>query len=652
MSLELFRQVKELLKGQEIGARSRSRSMTGVRVLVCEDPGPCPLCGGPMKVQKTHRRPRVSTLEFGTVCLVETVHECVRRCRYPSGAFVTRRPRGVRELLLPASTVGYDVMIWAGLQRFLCHRQREEIRADLQELYGVKLSSGEVGELTRRFLRYLEALHDEQTPILRAAMKAEGGYVLQVDATGEDGRGTILVAMAGWRRWVLDAWKVSSEREDLILAHLRSLVKRFGAPCAVMRDLGRGMIPAVKALVAELGGLIVILSCHLHFLRDVGKGLLNVAYGELRDLLRTHKIHPHLCALARDLGRSFDQSDSAWRQQILTWLLSKPRSLPSGERGVTVVRVLTQSVLDYAADNDNLRYPFDRPYLDLYRRGCTVRRAVDDLFRRPDLDAVGRRALGRLARALDPLVSEKSFSRVAEKVEKRARLFDRLREVLRVDPTNSDPLPTATGEDPSSAESACKELDQMRERLEALRRQLQDERPERGPADDLRDAIDLIEEHLKRYGDTLWGHAITVIEEDGTTRTRLAPRTNNDLESRFGFVKQGLRRTSGKKSLASELERLPASVMLVSNLQDPDYVQLVCGSLEGLPRAFARLDEDRLAARLRGEPRQAINESLPTPVASPSLPKEDRCVVRSELLHAYIAAAAKSRAPRVATARG
>ena len=83
-----------------------------------------------MKVQKTHRR-RAKTLEFGTFALVETIHVCVAGCCHPSGDQVTRRPLSVRDLLLPESGVGYDVMTWTGLQRFLHHRQREEIRADL-----------------------------------------------------------------------------------------------------------------------------------------------------------------------------------------------------------------------------------------------------------------------------------------------------------------------------------------------------------------------------------------------------------------------------------------------------------------------------------------------------------------------------------------
>jgi hypothetical protein len=74
------------------------------------------------------------------------------------------------------------------------YRQREEIRAELKERYGIVLSTGEISALGRRFLIYLEALHREKTPALRAALEADGGWPLHIDATGEDGRGTLVTA--------------------------------------------------------------------------------------------------------------------------------------------------------------------------------------------------------------------------------------------------------------------------------------------------------------------------------------------------------------------------------------------------------------------------------------------------------------------------
>jgi hypothetical protein len=204
-----------------------------------------------MHVQKTvvHQG---KTITHGSFGVRETVHVCAARCRHPSGALVTRQAQRVQQLLLPGRTVSYDVMVYVGTERFVHHRQREEIRAALEAQHDVVLSTGTISDLTQLFGQYLRALHEHRADALRAALQADGGYPMHIDATGENGRGTLLVTYAGWRRWVLGAWKIPTERADVIVPRLREVTTLFGPPCAIVRDLGRAMIPAAKELVAEL----------------------------------------------------------------------------------------------------------------------------------------------------------------------------------------------------------------------------------------------------------------------------------------------------------------------------------------------------------------------------------------------------------------
>ena len=205
------------------------RSTGGMSVSVDEPPGPCPVCGGTMRVRKTGPRHGI-TLEHGRFTARETTYVCAVGCTM-DGALVTRRAQALAARLPPKGTVGYDVIVFIGLLRFVEHRQREEIRVALQTEHGVLLSTGEVSHLYRRFLAYLEALHEARADQLRAALAADGGWPLHIDATGEDGRGTLLVAFAGWRRWVLGAWKIPTERAETILPKLLGVVARFGPPC-------------------------------------------------------------------------------------------------------------------------------------------------------------------------------------------------------------------------------------------------------------------------------------------------------------------------------------------------------------------------------------------------------------------------------------
>ena len=106
--------------------------------------GICPVCSGDQwYVQKT--RPRHGkTLTHGQFEARETVRVCASGCRHPCGRLVTRGAGSLTEHLLPASVVGYDVMVRVGLERFLRHRQRHEICALIEDEAGIRISTGEV----------------------------------------------------------------------------------------------------------------------------------------------------------------------------------------------------------------------------------------------------------------------------------------------------------------------------------------------------------------------------------------------------------------------------------------------------------------------------------------------------------------------------
>ena len=73
---------------------------SGVLISVCDDPGLCPICGGPWHVQKTVPR-HGKTLSHGQFEIWETVHVCANRCQYASGSLVTRLRDALR--LVPKS---------------------------------------------------------------------------------------------------------------------------------------------------------------------------------------------------------------------------------------------------------------------------------------------------------------------------------------------------------------------------------------------------------------------------------------------------------------------------------------------------------------------------------------------------------------------
>jgi hypothetical protein len=606
-----------------------------------------------MHVQKTVLHGGV-TLAHGSFQVRETVHVCAGGCKKPgpdgkpARALIQRQPE-VASLLLPRSTVGYDVMTFVGVERFVHFRQREEIVTALEERYGLTLSSGEVSDLCRRFLVYLDALHRARAGAIRQALEKDGGWPLHIDATGEGGRGTLFSAYAGWRDWVLGAWKISTERADAMLPKLRAVVALFGEPCAVMRDFGKAVTEAARDLVAGFSRPIPVLGCHLHFLKDIGKDLLCAAHDELRALFRRFAVQPRLRAFARDLGRGLGTGVAQARRDVADWLAGEDDGYrpPEGTAGLAVVRAMAQWVLDYPHDGSDEGFPFDRPFLDLYRRCLRALRAIESLLRKPCADARVRRALERLHGTLAVVRSEPPFHRPAQSLERRARLHDELREALRLRPKPKQATSLAA---PANVSDQMLEIRDIEKAVDELTRSLRERRPERGPAQDEREAIDLVLKHLERHGPSLWGHAISLSPAAGGG-VRLVERTNVLLESFWHEVKHGERRRSGRKVLSQDFEQLPAEAVLARNLTRPDYVAIVCGTLDDLPRAFAELDASERSLSLPARLRPAASRAADGEIISASLPKADRALVRSPAMRQRIDAEARSRAPRLPSRR-
>jgi hypothetical protein len=268
---------------------------------------------------------------------------------------------------------------------------------------------------------------------------------------------------------------------------------------------------------------------------------------------------------------------------------------------------MAQWVLDYRAEGEDLGFPFDLPNLDLYERCLSAGRAADAFLRRPPADRRIQRALEKLRRILSPIESEVPFDRTARTLRCRRAIFSELRGALRVQTKSNSLGKDGVMSSVLTTEQAAGELRDIEKAVLDLAVSLEERRPQRGPAQDQREAIDIILTHIKRHGDRLFGHAISLPDDSGGFR--LVDRTNNCLEGFFHDLKHRERRRSGRKILAQDLEQLPPTAALAANLRCGDYVTILCGSLDKLSSAFAQLDASnshRLSVGSRVAPTQPI----------------------------------------------
>jgi ElaB/YqjD/DUF883 family membrane-anchored ribosome-binding protein len=573
-----------------------------------------------MKVRNVRPR-RFITIQHGVVSSRITTLICKKGCKTSAGKPESRRPEELEYLVPPGANIGYDVEIFCGTKRYLEGLQREEIKKQLENEHGIFISSREISLLANRFVEHFKKLHASRCQAIREVLKRDGGTPWHVDATGEEGSGTVLIVYAGWREWVLGTRKITTECTEQIKPLLHETANQFGNPCAVVRDYGKGMTPAIEQFVQECKVKIIILGCHTHFIKFVGKDLLTSEYNALRQLIRNHNIRAKLRRIVKEWGKDIGEENSELKEKIESWIsLNQAHLLPKGNMGLAIIRAMAQNALDYLENNKNQRFPFVLPYDEFYQRCKTLYHACEFYMNYSQTDKSVLQALKRLTRVLAPVISDSSFEQIDQTLSYRFKLFTELRIALRL---NSEEAIKKVKPGVQEPQSVAKELNDIKKALRKYKVSLQDRYLHKEPAKEKRQAIDTILKHLKMHEKNLWGHVIRMPKSVGGG-IKIVCRTNNCLENFNGRLKQEERKRSGRKVLTKDFEDLPEGVPLIKNLKKLDYVEILCGSLENLPAAIGKLDHDERVKK-SGNRTQPIKTEFS---ATSSLPKEDRQFIR------------------------
>jgi hypothetical protein len=318
------------------------------------------------------------------------------------------------------------------------------------------------------------------------------------------------------------------------------------------------------------------LICHYHFLAAVGKQLFEQPYALLRKLLKSSKIRTDLRALLRDL-RGYSTT-----------------SPHDGRFGKGVVREELLALVLWILEGDgtkDLLYPFALVHLEFFQR-CREALQRAQCWVQGARTLPERRAVDHLATLVRRFDQDNRFTTAVTRLEEGWQAFCELRAVLQL--SNAE-LPRADVR-AHQKELAPLEARRMGE-IEAALREYRAELGERiasspRPGSPSTSPSTVIVKYLDRYGVRLFGHP-TRRDEEGTI-VAIVERTNNVPEHFFGHEKQHLRRRVGRANLGRDLEDQPAQAALAANLRHPDYVRVLCGSLDYLPTAFAELDEEAL----------------------------------------------------------
>jgi hypothetical protein len=505
-----------------------------------------------MRVQKTIRR-QVVTLELSGFQSLEVV-------RTTSDHQVRRSPR-LAALVPKGGKYGYDLIARVGTQTFLEGRGLQAVAAELRPL-GIPFSS--LHDMALKFLYYFGLLHQEYAaPLLRDWFQQRPRMTWLMDATLEPGTPAFFGLLEPENGLCLGAWKIASENADALAPCLREASTRFGRPHEVLHDLGEAMVAACEAV---WGKTVQHRVCHFHLLADIGEDLYARPHAALRELVRQLKLQPRLKEQRR--GQTAWLRDHVEDTTALVQLLrGRCTDVPADVLGRELVLAFHQWMLDYASDGRRQGYPFDPYLLYFHRRVMRASTALERLLREPAIRLLAPQVLGNLSQMLRDYLGNVRVIAAADEFEQACQLFTRLRTAMRLSAKGENPL-----HDPYVLE--VEESRGVQQSLEALCQECR--RKAEDPAD-IRAAKQclIVVEHLDRY-------ATMLFNPDSRERT------TNPLESHWNKAKRCCRKRHGRKNLTRDFQCLPAEVMLVPNLQSPEYTERVLGDLAELPAKLAQ----------------------------------------------------------------
>ena len=393
----------------------------------------CCFCGEQLLVYKTTTPRCVITLTYGKFQAVEVVRYCGNGCVWSEGENSRRlyRSEFLAKLVAPYHIYGFDVVAKVGIQRFLHCRQRQEIQAEIDSMIGVSIPEGTIQTLIGRFMDVMRGVHEENIPKLREIFENDGGYILHVDGTCEEGSYVHFVCLTGPEPIVLWSEKIESENAVQIQRVLKEVDRRFGRPAATVQDLSSAIRKAVLAQWPKLP----IFYCHYHFLADVGKDILGDHYKRIRTILRETEIRPELGrflkSITKELGENRDEA------RLICQNLDKPEFFKKKGRSLKATSAaagIAEWILSAAAEGTGRGFPYDIQHLTFCLR---IQRALEILDRDILPWLIGRTPRGeklllRLRGILHSFLKSRKLTRAIRQIQEINKVFVRLRDALRL----------------------------------------------------------------------------------------------------------------------------------------------------------------------------------------------------------------------------
>ncbi len=520
-----------------------------------------------LSVQKTRSRTVVS-LEYSKF----RSKEIVRR-KIENGETLTFRSPKLTSIVPSSSKYSFDLIAFVGRKCYLEGYKLKSVNAEIAKRPGLsRIPQSSLYDLQRKFLFYFGELHRRAIPKIKDYFQKRGKITWLIDGTIEPGSPVFFGIKEAYSGVFLEGWKIPTENDEDISKCLLEAADLYGKPDEILHDLSQRMINGCEMAFPDRPHRV----CHYHLCSDLGKDLYEIPQKILNDRLRTVKLRPYL---KNQRGAQTQRLRGAIQDPNVKLILKDLLNGKVNEFDFSDVLAreillgLHSWMLDYANDGHRQGYPFDPYLLYLHRRIAKIYGVTKKLIIRENEKNKLPRIFHSFSDRLEKYLTDSVIADAAELYEKAFHIFQQIREVLRLTGKGLSPMR-------ESYELNFKGKGDVRESLNDLVEEFTERKQKCSNADERR-LYTIVLPQIGKYKPYLFPADTAATAEDSFIRT------TNELESYWGGVKRLRRQTHGRTKLTRDFCALPAEYMLIPNLNNPLYVDLVLGSFERLPEKLA-----------------------------------------------------------------
>ena len=520
------------------------------------------------------REKKVVTLDIGALRAKEIILQCPEdKALYSCHELKALTPY--------RCTFGYDVIVYVGYALFVHCRSEKEIMKELAEK-NISISDREISFLGKKFVMYLALAHRESRQRIRRAMAVRGGYILHLDGTCEGDSPHLFSGLDGIAELVLDNVKLPSEKADLLIPFLRQIRQQYGDPIALVHDMGKGILLATGEVFPGKPDFI----CHFHFLRDIGKDLLEDDYRRIRNRLKKLKTRTSLRQRAKALEKAIGIEDKAVHA-LKSGINKGEIEVPSFHQMPDLAAfTMIHWAFDTSGQLRGYGFPFDLAHLLFYQRLKMIYSVIEQIRDTPlRHENKTYKPLFQLFRLIKRIMDDATLNKSVAQIEERVKVFGDLRKALRI------ALPE--GKKGLNDDGDDTDIKTIEERVKEFREQITND-SHFSEKDHYRKMI----QQIDAYWEKLFADPIPVDTPNG--RVFIQPqRTNNTLERFFRDLKRRSRKRSGTVSLTKILKTILSDTPLVKNLDNEQYLSIILDGCDTLEERFEKIDSNMVVEGLK-----------------------------------------------------